>query len=120
MGTISVSTDQIKTAAIANLTFEPFRTAAENPQSVAGKDLVLHLITDDIYLDVKFTSWRQCEEGGLSTRALPSNLFRFSRIDCSVKRWIRFTTEFYAIHSANVSIVSILRFYWISTQSILL
>jgi len=54
------------TADIANLTFELFRTAVVNPQSVAGKDLVLHLITDDVYLDVKFTSWSQGKLGGFS------------------------------------------------------
>jgi len=28
-----------------------------NPPSSVGKDAVLHLITDDIYIDIKFTSW---------------------------------------------------------------
>src|SRR6185369_13676076 len=29
----------------------------ENPPSSLGKDAVLHLIDDDIYLDIRFTSW---------------------------------------------------------------
>ena len=47
----------------ANLTFQPFRAAVGSPQSVTGKDLVLHLIQDDIYLSVKFTFWGSSRNG---------------------------------------------------------
>ena len=30
-----------------------------NPPSMVGKDAVLHLISDDIYIDIKFLSWTQ-------------------------------------------------------------
>ena len=51
---------------IENLTFEPFRTAVGSPKSVVGKDLVLFLQDDDIYLSVKFTSWSQGKAGGFA------------------------------------------------------
>ncbi len=47
----------------ANLTFEPFRSAVGSPQSATGKNLVLHLIQDDIYLSVKFTFWGSGKNG---------------------------------------------------------
>jgi hypothetical protein len=31
-----------------------------------GKDLVMHLIDDDIYLNIKFTSWSVGKKGGFS------------------------------------------------------
>ena len=49
-----------------NLTFDYFRSAISRPKSVIGKNLVLHLIEDDIYINVKFTSWSQGKRGGFS------------------------------------------------------
>lgn len=49
-----------------NLTFRPFRAAVGNPKGVVGKDLVLHLIDDDIYLQVRFTNWAQAKGGGFA------------------------------------------------------
>lgn len=34
------------------------------PQDLIGRDLVVYLETDDIYLDLKFTSWASGEDGG--------------------------------------------------------
>jgi len=51
---------------IKYLTFSPFRSAVGSPREVAGKDLVLHLIEDDVYLDVKFLSWSQQRTGSFS------------------------------------------------------
>lgn len=53
------------TADIADLTFLPFREAI-SPKSVAQVDLVLHLITDDVYIDVKFTQWSTGKRGGFA------------------------------------------------------
>ncbi|MEO9869552.1 hypothetical protein [Ekhidna sp.] len=50
---------------IANLNFVPFRDAIA-PKNVVGENLVLHLITDDVYLDVTFLSWTQDKRGGFS------------------------------------------------------
>ena len=33
---------------------------------IDGQDLVLHLITDNIYMDIKFTSWKSGKGGGFS------------------------------------------------------
>lgn len=50
---------------IASLNFSSFRDAVK-PQEVVGKNLVLHLIGADEYLEVKFTSWTQGKEGGFA------------------------------------------------------
>lgn len=49
----------------ANLTFASFRSTVR-PKEVVGKNLVMHLITDDIYLNVRFTSWSSGKQGGFS------------------------------------------------------
>jgi len=49
-----------------NLTFDYFRNAISRPKTVVGKNLVLHLIEDHIYINVKFTSWSQGKRGGFS------------------------------------------------------
>ena len=41
-------------------------TIAIQPKNIVGKDLVLHLIEEDIYLSVKFKSWSQGKKGGFS------------------------------------------------------
>ncbi len=55
-----------KTDEIASLDFKPFRNAVGSPQDVVGKDLVLHLIDEDEYLQVKFTSWTMKKAGGFA------------------------------------------------------
>ena len=51
---------------IANLTFQPFRAAVGRPKDVVGKKLVMHLVEEDVYLYVRFTSWSQQKEGGFA------------------------------------------------------
>lgn len=53
------------TANISGLTFRSFRDAI-NPQDVVGRNLVLHLIAEDAYLDIEFSSWTQGRAGGFS------------------------------------------------------
>lgn len=53
-------------ADVETLTFEPFRDAVGSPKNVVGRDLVLHLIEDNIYLSIKFTSWSQDKDGGFA------------------------------------------------------
>ena len=53
--------DQIET-----LTFKKFRAAVGKPKNVVGKNLVMYLEKDDVYLSVKFTSWSQGEKGGFA------------------------------------------------------
>lgn len=53
------------TTEIDDLTFEPWQTAIQsNPPGMVGQDMVLHLITDDIYIDIRFTSWANGSQGG--------------------------------------------------------
>lgn len=54
------------TADLENLTFQNFRNADpdKKPKNLLGKDLVLHLIEDNLYFDIKFTTWTQQENGG--------------------------------------------------------
>ncbi|MFP4484933.1 MAG: hypothetical protein ACLFO1_08785 [Spirochaetaceae bacterium] len=51
---------------IENLDFKPFRPAVGSPKEVPGKDVVLHLVEEDIYVDVRFLSWSQEKRGGFS------------------------------------------------------
>ena len=47
------------------LTFLPFRQVGQ-PKSLINTNLVVHLITDDIYLNVRFTSWSSGQLGGFA------------------------------------------------------
>lgn len=61
---------------IEALVFNSFREAVGSPRDVVGKDLVLYLETEDVYLKVKFSAWSQgsTDGGGFSyTRATESN-----------------------------------------------
>lgn len=49
-----------------NLEFNSFRATVGKPKDVVGKELVMHLVEDDMYINVKFTSW---SEGGQNTDA---------------------------------------------------
>jgi hypothetical protein len=55
------------TADIGSLTFKQWRAAVEEkPYAVVGLDMVLHLISDDIYIDLKFLSWGGVDNGSFS------------------------------------------------------
>ncbi len=48
-----------------NLTFTTWDDwHGANPPSVIGQDAVVHLITDDIYIDIKMLSWTSGGQGG--------------------------------------------------------
>jgi hypothetical protein len=51
---------------IENLNFTNWRAAVGSPPQSIGKDYVLHLISDDIYIDVQFSSWSASGGGGFS------------------------------------------------------
>lgn len=53
------------TANLSVLTFSPFRDAVE-PKDIVEKNLVMHLITDDVYVDVEFTQWSTGKKGGFA------------------------------------------------------
>ncbi len=59
---------------IDNLTFEPFRAATGGkPKDVVGQNMVLHLITDDVYISIKFISWATKKAGGFAYERSTSN-----------------------------------------------
>jgi hypothetical protein len=49
-----------------SLSYQKFRAAVVRPKNVVGKNLVMHLIEDDIYLQVSFTNWAQGKGGGFA------------------------------------------------------
>ena len=51
---------------IDNLTFQPFRDALGKPKDQIATDLVVHLITDDIYISLKLTAWADEKNGGFA------------------------------------------------------
>lgn len=55
------------TAQIDELQFSSLRDAVGGARrafrNLIGRDMVLHLITDDIYIDIKFSQWSQGSEG---------------------------------------------------------
>lgn len=51
---------------LENLAFSNFREAVGSPKFVVGKDLVLHLEEENVYLTIKFKSWDENQGGGFS------------------------------------------------------
>ena len=53
------------TEALEELQFQPLKQAANNQmQNLPGTALVLHLIDEDIYIDVTFLSWTRGSGSG--------------------------------------------------------
>ncbi len=54
------------TADIASLTFQSWQTAINSkPLDMVNNAMVLHLISEDIYIDIKFTAWSKgADDGG--------------------------------------------------------
>lgn len=51
------------TANLGSLTFATFRGTSK-PQNAVNQNMVLHLVTDDIYIDIKITSWTSGKTSG--------------------------------------------------------
>jgi hypothetical protein len=51
---------------LPNLDFAQFRAAVGKPKTIEGKDLVMYLIEEEAYVDVRFLSWSQEKKGGFS------------------------------------------------------
>ncbi len=62
------------TANYSTLTYRSWALAANGaPPSLVGRDMVVHLIDDDIYLDIRFTAWGVGGIGGFTyIRAIPA------------------------------------------------
>src|SRR5262249_2300586 len=73
------------TANYATLTYQPWLTwNAMNPQSSLNTNAVLHLIVEDIYIDIKLTSWTARGGGGFSyARSTPQCTYSLSPKDLS-------------------------------------
>ena len=50
-----------------------FRKAVGKPKNVVGKNLVLHIIKEDVYLSVQFTNWGQSQKGDFSYKRSTKN-----------------------------------------------
>lgn len=51
---------------IDNLSFKSFRDAVDKPKNVVGKNLVLFLTQEEIFITVKFTQWTEGKGGGFA------------------------------------------------------
>ena len=51
------------TSSLASLTFSTFRGTSK-PKNAVGQNMVMHLVTDDIYIDIKITSWTSGNNSG--------------------------------------------------------
>ena len=53
------------TAEYDSLLYQPWEVwCANRPVDLPNKDAVLHLISEDIYIDIKFTTWGRAPSGG--------------------------------------------------------
>ncbi|OIQ27218.1 MAG: hypothetical protein BM564_13065 [Bacteroidetes bacterium MedPE-SWsnd-G2] len=53
------------TSSIEGLTFQNWEdTSGSTPPNLVDQDMVVHLISDNIYIDIKFTSWQSGGQGG--------------------------------------------------------
>lgn len=53
---------------LTELEFQPFRPAVGKPRVVEGKDLVLYIKEESIFIDLRFTSWSEERAGGFAYR----------------------------------------------------
>jgi hypothetical protein len=52
---------------VSQLFFKNLRdTSGNKPKSLVGKNMVLHLVEDNIYISIKFTSWSSGTKGGFA------------------------------------------------------
>lgn len=58
---------------VDNLEFKTFRAAVDKPKSVVGKSLVMQLTEENVFIEVKFTSWSTQKQGGFSYERSTAN-----------------------------------------------
>lgn len=51
---------------LPDLQFSPFRPAVGSPKEIVGKDLVMFIEEEGVFVDVRFTSWSEGKRGGFS------------------------------------------------------
>ena len=52
------------TSNLSSLTFSTFRGTTSKPKNAVGQNMVMHLVTDDIYIDIKIISWTSGNSSG--------------------------------------------------------
>lgn len=68
------------TADIESLVFKKWEDlCGSQPLNLVNQDLVIHLVTDDIYIDIKFTFWQHGGGGGGFTYKRSTNQFLSTR-----------------------------------------
>jgi len=76
------------TSNLGTLTFATWVVTNSNyPPGMVGQDMVVHLISDDIYIDIKFTSWSQGALGGGGFSYQRSTDSGLSTQDFSIKKF---------------------------------
>lgn len=93
---------------ISNLTFDSWdESNMSDPPGNIGVNKVLHLITDDIYIDIVFTAWSQSNAGGGFTyeRSTDQNLNNNSyQFDNLVKLYPNPSTTFIQLEGLDNSV----------------
>jgi hypothetical protein len=56
-----------------------------NPSSLLNRDMVVHLITDDIYIDINFLSWSKSNRGGFSYERSTSPSLNINKFELTNK-----------------------------------
>lgn len=51
---------------LPDLQFAPFRPAVGSPKEVVGKDLVMFIEEEGVFIDIRFLSWSEGKRGGVS------------------------------------------------------
>jgi hypothetical protein len=72
------------TANLASLTFKSWvEWNGRIPPNMVGQDAVIHLISEDIYIDIKFTVWGSRAGNFTYTRSTPNCTYALSPLDLS-------------------------------------
>ncbi len=56
------------------LEYDPWEEAIGSPPNMMNQDMVIHLISEDIYIDIKFTAWTSGGNGGGFTYERSTNV----------------------------------------------
>jgi hypothetical protein len=112
------------TDSLESLQFNAFRSTLDNEigNNIVDTDMVLYLEADEIYVDIRFTSWTSGGSGGgfSYVRGLADNSFRIDRADSSDvivynDSTYNFTSNFFSLPSIYLD--STLSIYPTSTPS---
>ncbi len=92
------------TSNIGALTFFPFNSSSIKVKSNLGQPMVLHLITDDIYIDVVFNSWSVGSNSGGQvsyTRSTDPNSFKLKLLSFDVSSEVQPASASWEVESGD-------------------